>query len=229
MTIKAIALDFDNCIALNYETRMGSEEIKDEAWFKIFPEYDRGALEPVLEKVKKEIAGGKGDRKDIVKRVCEHFGISETKIQDEVIKRCDGFNRVVQEGIARLGISPQTAEDLATLSKKIPLFVNTATPREGALESLDALGVRHYFKEVYGRPGTKINNLKDIISSEAIAPYELLFVDDQESGYNAAREVYCSFVGIHTARNKAWHDVMKLPFPLIFYLRELLPLTRNFR
>ena len=84
---KVLVLDFDNCIVLDEKIGTGSEEVKDEAWFTVFPEYSRVELEPVLEQAKKDIAGGKGDRKDIVERVSKHFNVAEEKIPQEIITR----------------------------------------------------------------------------------------------------------------------------------------------
>ena len=218
---KTIVLDFDNCIALDADTRIGSEEIKDEAWFAVYPEYERYILEPLLENAKKKVAGGKGDRKDIVAELGRHFGVSEASIAQEIIKRCDKFNQVVQNGIKTINISARTRNALSELSARLPLYINTATPRENALESLDALGLTLYFKEVYGRPGTKVQNMLSVISAESIKPDELLFVDDQQSGYLAAHEAGCNFIGIHTAKNKTWHQGTH-PFPIIYFLDELL-------
>ena|SRR3989344_1618497 len=218
---KVIALDFDNCIVLDENTRTGSEELKEEAWLVVFSEHERNILAPALEEAKKIVVGGKGDRKDIVKKICEHFGVPSDQIDAEVLRRCDHFNRVVQESIKTINISKRTHTALADLASRAPLYVNTATPRENVLESMDALGLTQYFKAVLGRPGTKVGNLLEIIAAESIHPEELLFVDDQQGGYLAATEVGCKFAGMHTAKNKLWHAVEQ-PFPIIHTLDELI-------
>jgi phosphoglycolate phosphatase-like HAD superfamily hydrolase len=221
---KVLVLDFDNCIVLDEKIGTGSEEVKDEAWFTVFPEYSRVELEPVLEQAKKDIAGGKGDRKDIVERVSKHFNVAEEKIPQEIINRCERFNQVLQEGIQKIGVSKKIQDTLAQLSKKLPIYVNTATPRQGALESLDAIGITSLFKKIYGRPGTKVENLQSAIKDENVKPEKLLFVDDQESGWIAAQVVGCGFIGIHTARNRKWKEKDQ-PFPIIRSLTELLTMV----
>ncbi len=219
--VKVLVLDFDNCILLDEETEQGSEEVKDEAWFKVYPEYNRDVLYPLLERFKKEIAGGKGDRKDIATKICKHFEFPEARISSEVDYRCERFNSAVQEGIKRIGVSQKTRDALTALYGRVPVYVNTGTPRDGALESLQALDLLTYFKEVYGRPGTKAGNLRDIAAAESVSLDEILFMDDQHSGWLAAQEVGCRFVGIHTARNYAWHNDDQ-PFKVIRLLSELL-------
>ncbi|OGG48349.1 hypothetical protein A3D66_02185 [Candidatus Kaiserbacteria bacterium RIFCSPHIGHO2_02_FULL_50_9] len=220
---KVLILDFDNCVALDERTGKGSEEIKDEAWFPVFPEYERGALHVVLEESKKKVVGGKGDRADIAKDVLIHFGFTGADIADEVIKRCTRFNEVIQEGIKNISLSQGWKEALAELQKRIPLYLNTATPRETVLESLHALGVASFFKAVYGRPGTKVENINKICAAEGVLPQKILFVDDQMGGWEAAKETNVQFVGMHTARNTLWHNTPQ-PFPIIHSLKELVPM-----
>lgn len=215
--IKVIALDFDNCIALA-ENGEGSEEVKDRAWFEVFPEIDRAQLSPVLEEIKQEIAGGKGDRKDIIERVLARFAPASLT-PEEVAKRSDCFNRIVQEGIARISIPTPTRETLALLSRRFPLYINTATPRDAAIESASALKLYPYFKAVLGRPGTKADNLRAIVRTEKTQPHGLLFVDDQQSGWEAAQEVGCRFIGIRTKRNTPWTTPQL--FPIISSFSEL--------
>ena len=121
----------------------------------------------------------------------------------------------------KIGVSEQTRAALAKISQMgIPIYVNTATPKEAAVESLDALGLSSLIKGVYGRPGTKLGNLQSIVRAEHVDPGDVLFVDDQPTGYAVAQEVGCQFVGIHTERNKSWHDAAQ-PFPIIRSLSEL--------
>jgi HAD superfamily hydrolase (TIGR01549 family) len=220
--VKIIILDFDNCIILNPKTKKGSEEVKDEAWFKIFPEYDPKKLETVVKEAQKQIAGGKGDRKDVARLICEHFGVPKEKIPDEIKRSCESFNTIVQKGILEIGVSSDNRRAIGTLSKKMPVYINTATPKEQSLESLAALKLSG-FTDVYGRPGNKVENLKAIINREKINPSEVLYAGDAESDWQAAQEVGCQFVGISTARNTAWHNQSQ-KFPVVNSLSEILEL-----
>lgn len=216
--IKVIVLDADNCIFLNEETREGSEEIKDRAWFELFSEYDQKKLNEVIENAKHDIAGGRGDRNDIARRVLEHFGFTTSQVADEVIKRCELFDVIVQRQIVSIPIRKEVYEVLKKLSGHFALYLNTATPRDSILKTLDILNL-NIFKGVYGRPGTKVENLRAIINSEAIQPEKMLFVGDMQSDCNAAQDVGCRFVGIHTKRNWPWGEAQS--FPIISSLTEL--------
>ncbi len=218
---KVLALDFDNCLVLNEMTRKGSEEIKDEAWFMVFSEIPRNTLQPILEKIKQEFVGGKGDRKNIIDKIYQYFKIAETDLANGVAHRCEHFDALVQKGIKEIGISQKTRDAIATLSIKLPLYINTGTPHGEVLKSLNALKILQFFKGVYGRPGTKIGNLRDIIAVESVNPDELLFVDDQQIGWLIAQEIGCKFIGMHTTRNHVWNKNTQ-PFPIIHSLAELL-------
>ena len=219
--ITVVVFDFDNCLALDEETREGSEEIKDRAWLDVFPEYESEKLKSILNKNALNLAEGRSDRKNIVLQILRCFNFPESQIPDEMIRRCDRFNEITQNNIKQIRISDNTMRTLARLSSRFALYINTATPIENVSESLVALKLFGYFKKVYGRPGTKTENLLEIISREKIEPAQMLFIDDQQSGWNIAQKVGCKFVGISTARNKIWHSNPQT-FPIIKYLRDLI-------
>jgi len=222
---KCLILDFDNCIALNEKTGKGSEEIKDVAWYPVFPEYGREELDAAMKAARENLASfaaGQADRQDLVREVCRYFSIPDEQIKDEVVRRCEAFNQIVQKGIAEIGVSEKAREALTRLAKTMPIYVNTATPTDAVIQSLEALGFIPIITRahVYGRPGTKKSNLQSIIEIEDVRAEEVLFVDDQPTGWAIAQELGCRFVGIYTARNKAWHETPQ-PFPIISSLSKL--------
>ena len=218
MKEKVLIIDLDNCLFLDEKTRKGSEEIKDEAWFEVFGECDRKILKPVLDKAKTELAGGKGDRKDIVLKVCKTFNLAKT--EDDTKKRCNFFSEIVKEGILKIGVSNDNKKALDLISKKIPIYVNTATPKDQAIEILKDLDILKFFKDIYGRPETKMENMRLIVEREKIKPEECLYIDDQESGCLIAKEIGCNFFGMQTNRNTKW-DSNSVSFPIIYSLLEI--------
>lgn len=219
MKEKVLVVDLDNCLFLDEKTRKGSEEVKDEAWFEVFGECDRKNLEPVLDKIKTELSGGKGDRKDIISKVCEIFNLPET--EEDIGRRCKVFSEIVQKGILKIGVSRDNKKALGLISKKIPIYVNTATPKDQAREILKDLEILKFFKDIYGRPETKMENMNLIIEREKINPEECLYIDDQESGFLIAQEIGCNFKGMHTAKNIKWRIKNNLTFPVIYSLLEI--------
>lgn len=215
---QAIVFDFDNCIAFDPLTGEGSEEIKDRAWYDVFPEYDSAMLAGVLGDAQRAIAGGKGDRKDVACMVLDRFGFAGC-ISEEAIRRCDLFENVVQEGIKRIPIPLEVYGAMLRITQRIPSYLNTATPVEAMQKTLRALRL-DLFKGVYGRPWTKTESLR-LISAEEHAPFcEMVFVGDSKSDYDAAKQVGCWFIGVRTKRNPVWHKPQ--PFPVIGSVAELI-------
>lgn len=219
MKEKVLVVDLDNCLFLDEKTRKGSEEVKDEAWLKVFGECDRKNLELVLDEIKTELSGGKGDRKDITLKVCEIFNLPKT--EEDIGRRCRFFSETVKKGILKIGVSRDNKKALGLISKKIPVYVNTATPKDQAREILKDLDILKFFKDIYGRPETKMENMNLIIKREKINPKECLYIDDQEGGYLIAQEIGCGFKGMYTAKNIKWHIKNKLTFSVIYSLLEI--------
>lgn len=218
--IKVKILDFDNCIALDPKTGVGSEETKDQAWYPTFSNYPEDELTPVLEKVKKEITGGKGDRKDVARAILTHFAWPMATLEEEIARRCQTFDDVIQEGIRRGVKIPQAViNNLRRLAGEHPMYLNTATPRETIIQTLDFFGL-NFFRGIYGRPGTKVENLEKIIAVEKVSPGEMLYVADAVSDYEAAQAVGCEFIGVYTKRNTLWHKENQ-PFRILNSLAEL--------
>lgn len=218
--IKVLVLDFDNTLILNQETGSGSEELKDQAWYKVFPECEPDKLRSIIDLVKGEYVSGRGDRNDFVIKMLHHLKFKDSEIEKESARRLNSFDKIMQDGIIKIGVSEKVKDFLASFATRASIYLNTATPVENVSKSLDLLGIKKFFKKIYGRPGTKLDNIKAILASESINPSEVLFVDDQEDSYQISKQVGCKFVGIHTARNKLWHKGLQT-FPIIESIDEL--------
>lgn len=223
MKIEAVVFDLDNTLLLDPATGEGSEEIKDQAWYRVFAEYNPNLLKPVLENAQKRVLDGMGDRQDIAKEVLLAFRYSVNNLEQESLRKCERFDQIVQEGISKLGISLEVKNFLNQLGFKYPLFLNSSTPLESITRTLKSLEIYDYFTDVYGRPGTKFDNLLKIVAKSTTRAKPVLCVDDSEAGYLAASAVGCQFIGIRTNRNKIWHQRTN-PFPTVSSVLDLEPL-----
>jgi phosphoglycolate phosphatase-like HAD superfamily hydrolase len=205
--IRVVVLDMDNCLIIEQETRTGPEEIKDGAWKIIFDDFPEADLTEVIEKVKREIAGGKGDRWDIVRKVLAVFSGGKKVSEEMVRERVDRFGRMVREGSLKIGVPEEHRKMLRKWQEGgFRLAINTATPRSEAAEILEGLGVLGYFRSVHGRPETKVDGLRAILNEETAKPKEVVFVGDQDGDWLAAKEIGCWFVGMLTRRNSKWDN-----------------------
>lgn len=217
--IKVVVLDFDNTVVLDPKTGLGSEDKKRLAWYDVFPDLDKNELHIALEEAQKAISGGKGDRKDIVRSVYINM-MGKTAEEEDVRDCCDRFDEIVQKSILEVGVSDENRKAIIELEDRYQVYVNTATPIEASLRSMEALGLSG-FAGILGRPNTKAENLNAVIEKEGCNPGEVVLVDDQPSSRKVAKELGCRFIGMHTAAVTEWHNG-DVDFPIIRSLAELL-------
>ncbi|MEK7169834.1 MAG: HAD-IA family hydrolase [Patescibacteria group bacterium] len=215
--VTAIVFDFDNVIALGKDGT-GSEEIKDAAWPEVFgADWERVRNEfPVF---LKKWSGGKGSRFAIARDALLHVGFSGDT-EKEVRRLCEDFNQRVQEGILKLGVLPETLEFLEALSKHFPLFINSATPAQAMEETLEKLGIKNLFTEVYGQEGGKEESIRRAMRAVGETdPERIVFVGDSGTDFEAAKKVGCRFIGVATKRNM-WEETPQ-SFPLVTAISEI--------
>ncbi|TSC56051.1 MAG: hypothetical protein Greene041679_544 [Parcubacteria group bacterium Greene0416_79] len=217
MKVTAVVFDFDNVILLGKDGT-GSEEIKDAVWPRVFGanwEQVKNEFPAIL----KKWSGGKGSRFEIVRDALTHLWF-RGDLEREAQKLCVDFNLLVQEGIVEMGVLPETRAFLEKLSKRFPLFINSATPTEAMNETLEKLDIRHFFREVYGQEGGKTESLRRAIKTvEETDPQNILFVGDAITDYEAAKAVGTRFVGVATKRNQ-WKERPQT-FPVVTAVIEL--------
>ncbi len=101
------------------------------------------------------------------------------------------------------------------MDRKIPAFVNSATPRtalEDILRMRDWLG---YFKDVLGRPADKVSNLKHVIDAGDFQAHRVVVVGDGKDDQDAAAACGCFFVGIESEKGNQANAFTVMP-DLIF-------------
>ncbi len=72
--------------------------------------------------------------------------------------------------------------------------MNSATPEEPLHRVVVRRGWRPFFKDVLGRPRSKVDNLRAVLLREACSPSSLAFVGDSPRDRHAAAIVGCPFV-----------------------------------
>ncbi|MBP9760243.1 MAG: HAD family hydrolase [Candidatus Pacebacteria bacterium] len=204
--IKVVILDFDNTLILDEVTGRGSEDKKVEVWYQVFSEIPADRLATLMIDLQKQIAGGRGDRKDIVRALCREIGVTDEMLEAECGVREYAFDEQVQKGVLEVGMSDENKQALRALATQYSLYLNSATPLEALERSLKALGIRDAFVQVYGRPGTKEENLHAIVAHSGVNVDNMLFVDDQPKAGEIARTVGCQFIGMRTAGVTTWPE-----------------------
>ncbi len=215
--IKVIVFDFD-------DTLVPSEHIKQTGFVDIFSSIPKAA--PVVKDYLDKNFGNSRHKTilDILSRLKEkriiNFEVTDDVIGDFVNK----FGRLVDYNIAKEREVGGAGEVLKTLSKRFILSLNSNTPKDSLEWIIRKRGWKVFFKGIYGSPpGTKLDNLKDVIKQFKVVPSEVVVVGDGESDMQSARAVGALFVGV--SGEYSWWLQERKDFVVANNLKEILKLV----
>lgn len=209
---RVVVFDFDGVL-------VPSNRLKRDAFLTLFPPAGQAVVRALLAQAPEM------SRSQVVGAVLRALG--EEPEPARVAELADRYDRLVQTGIAELGVAPSVRALLGTLRNTAVLYANSGTPEPSVRATVDRLGLASFFAGVFGGPATKESNLARIVAAERVAPRDVVVVGDGESDRRAAAALGCRFVGLATDGN-AWenapgfivlHDLAGLP-PLLEEWRE---------
>lgn len=183
--IKVAVFDFDGVI-------VNSNALKDEALFNLFD----GNPQVPEDLVRDVHSHNVGTRFDVLRDVFVRAGMPSGEIDGLVREYALRYDDLVQRGIANQGLAAGAKETLAALSSDRCLYINSATAHDPLQKTVERLGIRPYFKEVYGMPPTKEENLRVILGREGIDPQEAVVIGDGEGDWRSARVVGTHFIAV---------------------------------
>jgi phosphoglycolate phosphatase-like HAD superfamily hydrolase len=190
LMIKAIVLDFDGVI-------VDSNALKYRAFFDLFPR--SAEISPVIDNVLSRYRYG--TRLDILREILKGLGKSARDAEALVPVYAARYNEHVQRAILSLGVSTEVRATLARLSHGYHLYLNSGTYAPALAESIENLSIGHFFQKVYGRPPSKEENLREILTLENASGREVLVIGDGEEDYESAMTLNCHFIGIANGFN----------------------------
>ncbi len=193
--IKIVVLDFDGVI-------VDSNALKQRAFFELFPLDDKitSLISAVLSRRYRLVT-----RFEILRDILEGLGKGGEEVESLVPAYAAEYNARIQRGILALGISAEVEKALGLLCDRYHLYINSGTYAPGLLESVENLGISHFFKKVCGRPPSKTDNLKNILTTEDANGREIVVVGDGEEDYDSARALNCHFIAIANGFT-AWQE-----------------------
>lgn len=210
---RIIVFDFDG-------TLVDSDTLKKrDAWLTIFPEggtVPRSLLLDVLSRIPET-------RFDILREIFQMRGRHGNELEQLVRDYAARYNTAVQEGIARMGLIPGVAKGVQNLFQKYRLYIVSATPEYGVRETVKRLKLEPFFADVLGKPASKEENLRTILSREQVTPKNIVLIGNGEDDRRAAERVGTMFIGIADSFN-GWRDT---PFPLATDWEKLIPMAQS--
>lgn len=183
--IKVIVFDFDGVL-------VNSNPLKDKAWFEIFNNYPKIPQDLVAD----VLSRNKGTRFDILRIIFERAGFPKEGVKQRVEAEALRFDALVQDWIVKRGLISGVANTLADFSKRFHIYINSGTPNPSLKMSVERLGIRHYFQDIYGSPPNKEENLKTILDRENISGKEAAVIGDAEEDYHSARSQGALFIAV---------------------------------
>ena len=160
---KAVIFDFDGVI-------LESASIKSEAFLDLFADHPM-------------------HRDAILDHHIENLGVSRYRkfewiyremfcrpLDEEESRRLgESFSTIVLDRILSCPFVPGALEFLESLAPLTSLFVASGTPQDELNNIVDARGLKHYFREVWGTPKSKVEIIESILSRFGIDSSEAVF------------------------------------------------------
>lgn len=206
---KVIVFDFDGVI-------VPSEEIKVKGYEWMFSEHGEEVPLDAIREARSEFAEARGNRFDIIRSIFQRLGHGD--LEERTHMYAQRFGAIVQSRINALRVDTLVMQMLEKYSRTHRLYINSNNPDESLRETVRALGIEHFFTEIYGSSHTKFENLRTISEREHVGSREIVFIGDGEGDRKAAEEFGCSFVGVGTNLN-GWREGEQ-PFPVMSSLSE---------
>jgi phosphoglycolate phosphatase-like HAD superfamily hydrolase len=169
-----------------------------------------------------------------------NFGMSRHRLFDELLTGRFGSGPVVtkqilldtfgvqtSEGYLTVAEAPKLHELLTALSAAVPLFVVSGSDEEELRLVFEKRGLTRYFREIFGSPATKLDNLRRVgqLLNKPAEP-RLLFVGDAEADADAAQAYGADFLfaaKYSTVRGRMEERARQQGFDTVETISELLP------
>jgi phosphoglycolate phosphatase-like HAD superfamily hydrolase len=189
--VRCLVFDFDGVL-------VDSNRIKRDAYFEIFSHL------PVAPAIVEEAlqAHSADDRHVVIGAIVKRLasaGVIEAREDDHLTHQSvERYTTLCERAVSSARELPGTSSQLALLKTRFPLYLNSATPRSTLSRIVETRGWSHFFKDVLGRPQTKLVNLQTVLDREHISPAELLFIGDSPHDRLAATHCGCAFVAMRS-------------------------------
>lgn len=176
------------CVVFDLDgTLIDSNTVKRDAFFEACVSVSgAGDLLPEL------LDGPTDDRYGVIRRLLDRLEPDAT--EERYASLIARYSELAHERSVSCAEQPGASSVLASLARRWPLYLNSATPEQPLRSVIAARGWSAHFQLVLGRPASKVENLTQIARVERCHPTDMAFVGDAASDVEAAREFGCRFV-----------------------------------
>ena len=182
MAIKAIFFDFDG-------TLVESAEIKTDAFRELFKEY---------KEVDKIVAYHKANsgvsRYQKFNYIYENI-LKKQITEEEKMLLSEKFSAIALGKVIDCKLVEGTKEFLREYSKKIKMYIVSATPEDELIHTIKEKRIYAYFNGIYGAPTKKSEAIKKVAGKYKLKENEMVMVGDSKADYEAAKDSGIIFIG----------------------------------
>ncbi len=132
-------------------------------------------------------------------------------VSAEVGALAAAYNGICEAGAVACAEMPGASDLLRTLRPVVPLHLNSATPEEPLRRIIESRRWTEFFTTVYGRPTSKLANLRRIAHASGVPADCMVLVGDNGEDAWAAREFGCAFVAVGSFARDDWPATPYLP------------------
>ena len=172
MRYDAFFFDFDGVLA-------DSVEVKTEAFAKLYETYGPGVVAQVIDHHRRH--GGMTRTEKFLHYHRDYLG--RTLSDEEMAELCREFSELVVDKVVGAREIRGAGEFLRKWCSQLPCFVISATPQEEIRQIVLRRGMMGYFKEVFGAPASKKDNLQRLLNQFHLNPSKCCLFGDAESDY----------------------------------------------
>ena len=182
MALKAIILDFDGVI-------VESNAIKHQAFAEIFRDFP-GFYRKMMDF---HMSHNHMPRDEKFRYLYQHF-LGEEDCESQVRSLVKRFGELTRTKIIESSFVCGAMDFIQYYSKKMPLYIASATPLDELVIIVQRRGLMKYFKEIFGAPLSKKEIFSRIRKKENATAKEVLFIGDSREDYEAAAEAGLCFI-----------------------------------
>ena len=180
---KVLVLDFDGVI-------VDSNGIKDKVFYQLFCRFPEHT-DTLMEYHRTYISVSRYEKFDfLLQQIGEP---TNEALKEELLK---DFSSITLSYMRTVPFLNGAKEFLEEVNSILPTYLASVTPIDDLEMILESLGIRSFFKDVYGcPPWTKPNAIRDILYKENIQPSFALLIGDSYGDQQAAFETGIKFIG----------------------------------
>ncbi|MDH4027442.1 MAG: HAD-IA family hydrolase [Nitrospirota bacterium] len=205
---RSIILDFDGVI-------LESVNVKTKAFSTLFsdhPEHQQTIVDFHLK-------NGGMSRFDKFRIIYKDI-LKKPLSEDHFSYLCNRFEELVFNEVLKCDFVYGALEFLEQYKERLLLFVASATPHDEINRIVDTMGLRKYFKAVYGSPLPKNEAIEKIVSDFHLNKEDLFFVGDALNDMQAAQKANVNFIARDSGSCGAWSNGLTI-------IKDLTELSRH--